>query len=218
MKPTAADMNFDPELPAATLPAVFISQNGALTDFLAHNTDPALMEFKVGVFEALAGLSLAGMALVAVANESGIGLGYFTRAQYAGFQTALQTELQHRAGVTLADYLLCPHATGEGGRPACLCRKPGAGLLLRAARVHGIDLAASWMVGDTLDDIEAGRRAGCRTVLLNTGAPSDWHRSALRTPHARCADWDQVLRLILADRSALTKVPKRVSFTASAAL
>jgi beta-phosphoglucomutase-like phosphatase (HAD superfamily) len=59
------------------------------------------------------------------------------------------------------------------------------------------------MVGDTLDDIEAGRRAGCRTVLLDDGGETVWRRSPLRIPHARCIDWSSVSRLILADRSSL---------------
>ncbi|MFO1268300.1 MAG: HAD hydrolase-like protein [Rubrivivax sp.] len=53
--------------------------------------------------------------------------------------------------------------------PACRCRKPALGLLHEAAALHGIDLARSWMVGDTLDDVEAGRRAGCNAVLVETG-------------------------------------------------
>jgi D-glycero-D-manno-heptose 1,7-bisphosphate phosphatase len=215
---SSADPALRAQAPTAPLkPAVFINQNGALTDYLAHNTDPTLMQFKAGVFDALAGLAVANMSLVVVANESGIGLGYFTRSQYRSFQTALQTQMHDQAGITLTDYLLCPHTTGEGGRPSCLCRKPGPGLLVRAARTHRIDLAASWMVSDSLDDIEAGRRAGCRTVLLNAAGIGDWHRSAMRTPHARCTDWGHVLRLVLADRSALPQMAKRAATAASAA-
>jgi D-glycero-D-manno-heptose 1,7-bisphosphate phosphatase len=64
----------------------------------------------------------------------------------------------------------------------CDCRKPAPGLLLRAAGDLGLDLASSWMVGDILDDVEAGRRAGCRTVLVDIGHETEWDVGPLRRP------------------------------------
>jgi D-glycero-D-manno-heptose 1,7-bisphosphate phosphatase len=86
----------------------------------------------------------------------------------------------------LDGFYYCPHSPdGVITRYAipCTCRKPMPGMLYRAAREHGLDLAQSWMVGDILDDIEAGRRAGCRTVLIDNGNETEWKRSPLRTPH-----------------------------------
>lgn len=65
---------------------------------------------------------------------------------------------------------------------SCGCRKPAPGLLLQAAAQHDVDLAASWMVGDILDDVEAGHRAGCRSVLVDNGNETEWVRAPLRIP------------------------------------
>jgi histidinol phosphatase-like enzyme len=73
-------------------------------------------------------------------------------------------------------------------------------MLLRAAREHALDLNASWMVGDILDDVEAGRRAGCRTVLLDTGGETVWRTSPIRQPHLHCRSWDEVSTGILSNR------------------
>ncbi len=188
---------------SASRPAVFIDESGTLTEYVPYNADPALLRFKSSACEALAALASAGLALVLVSNQSGIGRGYFTRFQFSRLQATLERRLREEAGVELTDFVICPHVPAAGGAPACLCRKPAPGMLVRAARAHRIDLAASWMVGDTLDDIEAGRRAGCRTVLLDDGGETVWRRSPLRVPHARCTDWPGVSRLILADRSGL---------------
>ncbi len=181
--------------------AVFIYCNGTLIDAVPHNADPRLLRFQPGALRALAALASAGLGLVVVSNQSGLSLGYFNRTQFAHWQAELQRRLWDACGIRLTDFVVCPHTPAPGGRPACLCRKPAPGMLIRAARAHRIDLAASWMVGDTLDDIEAGRRAGCRSVLLDSGGETEWRRSPLRTPHVRCAHWAAVVGLILADRS-----------------
>ncbi len=184
-------------------PAVFIDKGGTLVENVPYNTNPALLRFKASAFEALSALASEGLALVLVSNQSGIGRGYFTRFEFSRLQATLERRLRDEGGVELTDFVICPHVPAPGGVPACLCRKPAPGMLVRAARAHRIDLASSWMVGDTLDDIEAGRRAGCRTVLLDDGGETVWRRSPLRVPHARCVDWKSVSRLILADRSGL---------------
>lgn len=183
--------------------AVFIAKDGTLVENVPYNIDPALLRFRPAAREALAALARAGFALLLATNQSGLARGFFTRRQFARLQGVLEQRLHDEAGITLLDVLVCPHAPGEGGAPACLCRKPAPGLLMRAARMHRLDLAASWMVGNTLDDVEAGRRAGCRTVLLDSGGETVWRRSPMRTPHARLQDWDEVAHLVLAaDHSA----------------
>jgi histidinol-phosphate phosphatase family protein len=190
-------------------PAVFIDKDGTLVENVPGNVDPARLRFLPGALAALAELAAAGHALLVVTNQSGLALSRFTRAQFGLLQAALRRRLQHEAGVTLLDVVVCPHAPGADGAPACLCRKPAPGMLLRAAREHAIDLNASWMVGDILDDVEAGRRAGCRTVLLDTGGETLWRSSPLRQPHLRCLSWDEVAAGILSSRpdSATTAAP-----------
>ncbi|HEX4715271.1 MAG TPA: HAD-IIIA family hydrolase, partial [Ktedonobacteraceae bacterium] len=95
----------------------------------------------------------------------------------------LRAELQ-LLGVELAGIYACPHhpqgVVAELARP-CECRKPRPGLLLQAANEHNLDLAHSWFVGDILDDVEAGERAGCRTILVDLGTEA-WPEHAMRQP------------------------------------
>jgi len=185
-----------PPRPASKQPAIFIDKDGTLVENVPYNVDPALLRFMPNACEALHALAAAGYLLVVVTNQSGLARGLFTRRQFAQMQLVLERRLRREAGVELTDLLLCPHAPDERGRPTCLCRKPSAGMLLRAALRHRIDLARSWMVGDTLDDVEAGHRAGCRGILLDSGGETLWRASPLRRPHAVCADWLDVAQAI----------------------
>jgi D-glycero-D-manno-heptose 1,7-bisphosphate phosphatase len=178
--------------------AVFVDKDGTLVDDVPYNADPALLRFKPGAPAALAALQARGHALLIASNQSGLARGCFSRAQFARLQAALQHRLRDEAGVELLAVLICPHAPAADGSPQCLCRKPAPGMLLRAARRHGLDLARSWMVGDTLDDVEAGRRAGCRTVLFDSGGETVWRRSPWREPDLRLSDWPAVAQHLLA--------------------
>jgi D-glycero-D-manno-heptose 1,7-bisphosphate phosphatase len=180
--------------------AVFIDKDGTLVENVPYNVDPAQLRFMPGAREALAALAQAGHPLLIVTNQSGLARGCFTRLQFAGLQAVLEQRLRNEAGVELLDFLVCPHAPGIPGKASCLCRKPAPGMLLRAARKHCLDLTRSWMVGDTLDDIEAGRRAGCRTVLLDSGGETVWRLTPLRLPYVRCTAWGAVAHAILGDR------------------
>lgn len=189
-----------PQRPAPTLrPAAFIDRDGCLIDNLPDNTDPALLRLKPGVAEGLAALAADGWALLVVTTQSGLARGYFTRQQFARLQEALERTLRTAAGVELLDFLVCPHAPAPDGGPACLCRKPAPGLLLRAARRHGIDLARSWMIGDSLDDVEAGHRAGCRSLLLSEAGPPGARPTPMRRPEACCENWAAASRHLLLD-------------------
>jgi len=188
----------EPAAPAAPNRAVFIDKDGTLVDDLPSNVDPARLRFTPGAIESLRLLAEHGYQLIVVTNQPGLAYGLFTRAQLTQLQLALADLLQ-REGVHLTDFYACTHAAGPGPVPACLCRKPAPGLLRQAARAHAIDLRRSWMVGDILDDVEAGQRAGCRTVLLDVGSETVWRTSPLRTPHHRVANWLEAARAIIAD-------------------
>ena len=170
-------------------PALFIDKDGTLVENVPYNVDPARLKFMPGALEALRHIARWDFALVLVTNQSGLARGYFGRAQLDALLRTLAQRLWDEAGIRLQDVQVCPHAPGAGGRPACLCRKPAPGMLLRAARLHGLDLLRSWMVGDTLDDVEAAHRCGCRAVLLDTGGETLWRHGPLRTPEAMLPDW-----------------------------
>ncbi len=101
------------------------------------------------------------------------------------------TEMFAANGAVLSGFYYCPHhprASVPGYRFTCVCRKPRPGLLELAAVEHGIKLRDSWFIGDILDDVEAGRRAGCKTILLDNGHETRWELSALRRPDYMAPD------------------------------
>lgn len=172
-------------------PAVFLDKDGTLIENIPYNVDPSKLRLTAHAAQALQLLDEAGYALVVVTNQPGIALGYFDRRAWAQLRQALIRLIRHEAGVTLQDVLACPHAPAsrlQFSTPSCLCRKPSPGLLRQAAARHHLDLSESWMVGDILDDVEAGRRAGCRSLLMDVGNETEWRRSPLREPEHRVRD------------------------------
>jgi D-glycero-D-manno-heptose 1,7-bisphosphate phosphatase len=149
-------------MPAEGRRAVFFDRDGTLMEEAHYCADPALVKVFPGVPDALRRLKDAGFAVFIITNQSGIGRGLITEAQYR----AVQEEFLRQAGRGSVDAsYYCPDAPGVPSN----CRKPDPGMVLAAAAVHHIDLAASYFVGDKSADIECGRRAGMRTVLVLTG-------------------------------------------------
>jgi D-glycero-D-manno-heptose 1,7-bisphosphate phosphatase len=144
-------------------PAVFLDRDGTLIHDRHYLSDPAGVELLPGAGEALARLNRAGLFVVLVTNQSGIGRGYFGDDDYRAVHRRL-VELLAADGARLdADYH-CPLAP-DAPDPGAM-RKPGAGMFLRAAREHGLDLAASWLVGDRVRDVAPARELGGRAVLV----------------------------------------------------
>lgn len=164
--------------------AIFLDKDGTLVDDLPYNVDPRRMTLARGAGPALRLMGELGYHLFVVSNQAGVARGLFDEAALPPLFATLAVMLKH-AGARLDGYYWCPHHP-EGIVAAhaleCGCRKPQPGMLLRAAREHDIDLTRSWMVGDILNDVEAGRRAGCRTVLIDNGNETEWLRSPLRMP------------------------------------
>jgi histidinol-phosphate phosphatase family protein len=161
--------------------AVFLDKDGTLVENVPYNADPARVRFAPGVGPALARLTRAGFRLFVVSNQPGVALGYFPLAALTPVSQRM-LDLARQAGATLHGFYYCPHVPGDAAAMSCGCRKPAPGLLLQAAAQHDVELAASWMVGDILDDVEAGHRAGCRSVLVDNGNETEWVRAPLRIP------------------------------------
>ena len=173
---------------AGLAPAIFLDKDGTVIENVPYNVDPAKLRFTPYAIEGLQLLADAGYRLVMITNQPGVGLGLFDEAALTRLQEAL-TERLTEHGIPLDGFHACTHAPSlDPSRPACNCRKPAPGLLHQAADEHGLDLARSWMVGDILDDVEAGRRAGCRTVMLDVGNETVWRTSELRVPHHTATD------------------------------
>ncbi len=168
--------------------AVFIDKDGTLVENVPYNVDPARIVVAPGARDALGAFAEAGYRIFVVSNQPGVALGKFGEEALRGVEKRLRALLPRIDG-----FYWCPHAPDA----ACRCRKPESGLLERAAREHDLDLAASWMVGDILDDVEAGRRAGCRTVLLDNGNETEWHVTPERVPDHIAHGLAQAAALVL---------------------
>jgi len=184
---------------AMSRPAVFLDKDGTLIDDVPYNVDPAHIRLSRGAGEGLRRLHAAGYALVVISNQSGVARGYFPESALAAVEGRLR-ELLAAERVPLTGFYYCPHhpqGSVAGYAIACGCRKPAPGMIARACAEHGLDPARSWLVGDILDDVEAGRAAGCRTVLLNNGHETEWVLGARRWPDYFAADLDEAADIIL---------------------
>ncbi len=186
-----------------TRAAIFIDKDGTLVRDIAYNVEPARIELTAGAGPALRLLQESGFALIVITNQPGVGEGRFPPAALAGVHRRLQ-ELLAPHGAVLDGFYFCPHVPVRGA-PACACRKPEPGLLQRAAAEHDLDLAASWMVGDILNDVEAGRRAGCRTALIDCGNETEWILSPWRMPDLVASNLETAARLIVQVAGAQTR-------------
>lgn len=185
-------------------PAVFLDKDGTLLDDVPFNVDPHRMRFAEGAPRALAQLATLGVPLVVVSNQAGVALGRFDAARLDDVAAHLSAMFA-QCGASLAGAYFCPHhPRGSVAAYAadCDCRKPRPGLLQRAAREHAIDLRRSWMVGDILDDVEAGRRAGCRSVLVCNGNETEWRDGEFRRPDHFVRDLAEASQLIVATHVA----------------
>ena len=156
-------------------PAVFLDRDGTLNEEVDYLSRPEDLRLIPGAAAAVARLNAAGIPVVVVTNQSGIGRGYYDWKDFAAVMSRMGTLLALESAHLDAVYASPHHEKGEGGyaHPDHPDRKPNPGMLRRAAEEHGLDLERSWMVGDKAIDIEAGRRAGCRTCLVRTGYGKD---------------------------------------------
>lgn len=151
-------------------PAVFLDRDGTLIEDRDYLADPGRVVLIPGTVGALTELRAAGYALVIVTNQSGIARGLYTESEYEAVTARLKRILQE-AGVTIDAIYHCPHHPDVDG--PCPCRKPGTGMHEQAARELGLDLAASWYVGDKLSDVLPAEALGGRGILVRTGYGRD---------------------------------------------
>lgn len=181
-------------------PAVFLDRDGTIVRDVHHLADAARLELLPGAAEAIARLSDAGLACVVVSNQSAIGRGLLTHEGLAVIHEAFCRMLAGR-GASIDGWYYCPAAPSTADRLTIdhPDRKPAPGMLLRAARELGLDVGASYMVGDMVSDVLAGRNAGCRaSLLVRTGQGGD-DPDARRAATAVCDDLAEAARWILAD-------------------
>jgi D-glycero-D-manno-heptose 1,7-bisphosphate phosphatase len=155
--------------------AVFLDRDGTIIREVNYLTSADQIELLPGAADALHLLREAGLLCVVVTNQSAVARGMLTMAQLDRIHAELRRRLRQQQADVDAIYV-CPHLP-EGTVPEyaieCDCRKPAPGLLLRAAQDLDIDLHASILIGDSLRDVEAGKRAGCKTILLMSRSDVD---------------------------------------------
>jgi D-glycero-D-manno-heptose 1,7-bisphosphate phosphatase len=179
-------------------PAVFLDKDGTLLADVPYNVDPLLMRLAPGACEALRIFAALALLLSVISNRKDVALGKFSIGALDIVDKRLR-ELVRDCSATLAGVYWCPHHSIDSVAPfdrLCDCRKPAPGMRLRAAREHGIELGGSRFIGDILDDVEAGNRAGCRTVLIDNGSEAVWRRGPFREPHRVIANLHEAVLAI----------------------
>ena len=148
-------------------PAVFLDRDGTLIEDVPYLGEPARVKLLPGAAEALQIMQRAGFACVVVSNQSAVGRGMIALEQLHAVHDEMNRQLA-ASGITLDGIYWCTHAPQALDKVLIehVDRKPGPGMLLRAARDLNLDLARSWIIGDQLGDMLAGRNAGCRGGIL----------------------------------------------------
>jgi D-glycero-D-manno-heptose 1,7-bisphosphate phosphatase len=148
--------------------AIFLDRDSTIMEDPGYVSDASAVKLLPGVELALKSLSQAGYKLVVVTNQSGIARGLFTEEALEDIHDELRRQLAER-GAHLDGIYYCPYhpeGTVEAYAKDSDLRKPKPGMLLKAAKDLDLDLSASWMIGDGARDVEAGQRAGCRTIRV----------------------------------------------------
>jgi histidinol-phosphate phosphatase family protein len=176
--------------------AILFDRDGTIIVDRGYLKDPAAIEFECEAVEGIALLAAAGLSLVVVSNQSGIGRGYFDEA-VADAVNARLASLLGSFGICIDGWYICPHTPQSG----CDCRKPAPGLAHRAAHELGLDLKRSWVVGDKRSDLELADAIGAKGVLVTTGEGEKSRGWALAGNRPVCRSLLQAATLIL-DRDA----------------
>jgi D-glycero-D-manno-heptose 1,7-bisphosphate phosphatase len=169
--------------------AVFLDRDGVLNNAVIRDGNPyppfGLEEVRImpGVREGLAELKKEGYLLIVVTNQPDVVRGRVTRESVEEINSYLMSELP------LDDFRVCYHDNADN----CACRKPQPGNILNASKEHGIELSRSFMIGDRWSDVEAGRRAGCKTIHIDSG----YMERAPEAPDFTARDFTQAVEFIL---------------------
>ena len=178
--------------------AIFFDKDGTLVENIPFNVDPDKIAFSPGAVPALSSLKSLFQFHI-VSNQAGVAFGIFPETELEKVKLKMD-KMFTEAGATLTDFHYCPHHPQGNVNEfsiVCSCRKTGTRMLEKAAEKYGIDLQHSWMIGDILDDVECGRRAGCRTILIDNGNETEWMTNDWRKPHFKVRDLHEAALIII---------------------
>ena len=169
--------------------AIFLDRDGTINEEVGYLDSLEKLVLYPQAFTAMRMINQSGFKAVVVTNQSGVARGYFTEELVVLVHARIQ-DLMRENDASIDAFFYCPHHPDAGGelyRKPCSCRKPEAGMFLQAAGVLNIDLGQSFMIGDTMRDMEAALRAGMRGILVRTGygkeAENELHNAAVKPVH-----------------------------------
>lgn len=151
--------------------AVFLDRDGTLNEEVNYVRTPDDLHLIAGAGEAVRKLNNRGLVICVISNQSGVARGFLEEKDLVPIHAKLEEDLA-RSGASIDKIYYCPHHPTEGIPPydvVCECRKPKTGMLERGAAEFGIDPGDSFVVGDSMVDMQAGNAAGAKTVLVLTG-------------------------------------------------
>lgn len=191
-------------IPSALSPAVFFDRDGTLMEEVHYCADPALVRLFPGTSEALQRLRASGFLNVIITNQSGIGRGIITPEAYRAVHAELICQLEGptpEAGLAAKrpPLIAATYFCADAPPTASTRRKPETGMVMEAAQALPIELQNSWFIGDKAADIECGRRAGMRTILVQTGYGS---KETEVTPDFVAKDVVAAVEIILQNKDA----------------
>jgi D-glycero-D-manno-heptose 1,7-bisphosphate phosphatase len=144
---------------------IFLDRDGVINKEVGYLFRIADFEFIDGVFDACQNFHILGFKIIIISNQSGIGRGYYNENDYHNLTEWMLGQFNNN-NIKILDTFYCPHTP----ELLCECRKPNPGMLLEAKNKHNIDMANSWMIGDTDKDIKAANLAGItNTILVRSG-------------------------------------------------
>jgi D-glycero-D-manno-heptose 1,7-bisphosphate phosphatase len=155
--------------------AVFLDRDGTVIEDIGYLSETSRIRILPGAAEAIRLLNDNGFKVIIVTNQAGVARGYFTESRANEINEKLRQLLAGQGSIVEKIYH-CPHHIDgivEKYKRECNCRKPNPGMIQQAARELDIDINNSFMIGDKSSDIVAGRRAGCRTIVIEGGI--DYH-------------------------------------------
>lgn len=206
-----------PAAPRRGVPAVFLDRDGTITEEMGYINHLDRLQVYPWSAEAIRRLNQAERLAIAVTNQSGVARGYFTEKLLREVHQRIAFELAARDARLDAIYY-CPHHPDgplEAYRVKCRCRKPAIGMVEEAAKRFQIDLAASYVVGDSYRDMQLGFNAGTRTILVMTGygrGEYEFNRQRWsRMPDRIAENLQEAVEIILGDSARSGVNPQRNS-------
>ena len=151
-------------IPAKTAPAVFLDRDGTIIEEMDYLHEPERLRILPNAMEGVKRFQDMGYRIVILTNQPGIGIGYYSKEDFYRVNRTLLKSFSEK-GILVDKIYFCPHSKSE----KCACRKPEQTLIQRARQELNLDLSRSVMIGDKTSDIETGRRAAMRTILVRTG-------------------------------------------------